>query len=234
MFQTRLFRSATAGTLVRLLVAATPLALAGCGFHPLYADRPGQESVSEKLKDIYVASIPERSGQLVRLALQEEMAGSGPENPQGYTLHVNPSFSQEAIDIHSDNTSGRTRVVGRAHWMLYTVAQYPKLLAQGDATTMDGMNNTFEQYFTQNLNAETLQARVAKTLAESITQQVSVWFQTQAPTETSRKKAPTYYMIPNGIPNSSEEQPMDKAGDDGLPAMSTGRIDPNDDTPAGR
>ncbi|NHO32396.1 hypothetical protein GOB85_07345 [Acetobacter sp. LMG 1636] len=215
-----------------LLMLATPVGLSGCGFRPLYEDTAKHTGVSETLKRVYVAGIPDRYGQLVRLALQEDMAGAGPEDPDGFTLYVSPSMSNEVIDIHSDNTSGRNRVVGRAHWRLFTVAQYPKLLAEGDATTMDGMNGTFEQYFTQSLNTETLQARVAKTLAESVTQQVSVWFETKAPTATSTKKTPAYYPVPNGIPNSSEEQPVERAGDDGLPAMATGRLDPNSN-PAG-
>ncbi|NHN84954.1 hypothetical protein GOB93_09905 [Acetobacter musti] len=211
------------------VVLIAPLSVTGCGFRPLYEDTAKHAGVSETLKRIYVASIPNRYGQLVRLALQQDMAGAGPEDPDGYTLYVSPSMSNEAVDIHADNTSGRNRVVGRAHWRLFTVGRYPKLLAEGDATTMDGMNGTFEQYFAQSLNTETLQTRVAETLAETVTQQVAIWFETKAPTTKSRKRAPTYYPIPNGIPNSSQEQPVERAGEDGLPAMATGRLDPDSD-----
>ncbi|GBR01640.1 hypothetical protein [Acetobacter oeni] len=211
------------------LVLTAPLCITACGFQPLYQDTAHHAGVSETLKRIYVAGIPDRYGQLVRLALQQDMAGAGPEDPDGYTIYVSPSMSNESVDIHADNTSGRNRVVGRAHWRLFTVGQHPKLLAEGDATTMDGINNTFEQYFAQNMNTETLQTRVAQTLAESVTQQVAIWFETKAPTEKNKKKAPVYYPIPNGMPNSSEEQPVERAGDDGLPAMATGRLDPNSD-----
>ncbi|NHN88318.1 hypothetical protein [Acetobacter conturbans] len=216
---------------VGLALLVTPLWLGGCGFRPLYEDTKVHPGVSAKLKRIYVANIPDRFGQLTRLALQEELSGAGPEDPDAYTLQVSPGLSMESIDIHLDNTSGRFRVVGRAHWALYTVGISPKLLTQGDATTLDGINNTFEQYFTQNLNMETLQARVAKTLATDVTQQIATWFETQAPTEKSNKPATVFYPNSDAIPKSSDEQPMERAGEDGIPAMATGRLDPNDDDP---
>ncbi|AQS83450.1 MAG: hypothetical protein ABF876_00080 [Acetobacter aceti] len=213
------------------VMLALPLLLGGCGFHALYEDTKQHPGVSEKMKRVYIASIPERFGQMTRLALQQEFAGAGPEDPDGYTLQVNPGMDIESIDVHEDNTSGRMRVVGRAHWSLYTVEQTPRLLAQGDTTTMDGLNNTFEQYFAQSLNIETLQARVAKTLAEGVTQQVATWFETQTKAAVSNKPAAVFYPNTDLMPRSDTEQPVDRAGPDGVPAMATGRLDPNDDDP---
>lgn len=223
-------RSRRSGLFLRTSAALMLAGLTGCGFHPLYQDSASQPEVTEEMKRIYVASIPDRFGQQMRLDLQQELAGDGPEDPDGYTLYVNPSQSYESIDIHSDNTSGRSRVVGRAHWRLFTIGQYPKLLAEGDASTMDGMNNTFEQYFAQSMNSETLQTRVAKALAEGVTQQIAIWFRTRAPTAKSQSHSQAYYPIPNAIPGSSTQQPVERAGDDGMPAMATGRLDPNSDT----
>lgn len=216
------------------LVLAAPLGLGGCGFHPLYEDTNAHPGVSEKLKRIYVENIPERFGQLTRLALQQELSGAGPEDPDGYTLRVSPGMQMESIDVHADNTSGRTRVVGNAHWSLFTVGENPQLIAQGDVSTLDGMTNTFEQYFAQSLNTETLQARVAQTLAADVTQQISVWFETQAPTARNRKVVPVYYPNTDAMPKSSDQQSVERAGMDGVPAMATGRLDPNDDDPAGQ
>lgn len=206
-----------------------PASLGACGFHPLYEDTKSHPGVSEQLKRVYVAGIPERFGQLVRLSLQSELAGADPEHPDGYTLQVNPSLDIESVDIHQDNTSGRVRIIGRAHWALYTVEQYPKFLAQGDASTLDGMGNTFEQYFAQSLNLQTVQTRVAKTLAEDVTQQLAIWFETHAPTEKSNRSAPVYYQTPNAMPNSSDQQPVEKSGADGIPALATGRLELDDD-----
>ncbi|MBO1360015.1 hypothetical protein J2D73_09430 [Acetobacter sacchari] len=215
--------------LTALILGAASLPLPACGFHPLYETSAGHIDVQEKLKQIYVAGIPDRFGQVLRLALQQQMSGAGPENPTGYTLKANGYVSQESIDIHSDNTSGRVRATGHAHWQLWTVGLAPKFLAEGDATTLDGMNNTFEEYFAQSLNTETLQNRVARTLADIVTQQVAIWFETHAPAPIAQKRRPVYYQMPNAIPNSSQQQPVQGVGEDGLPALATGRNDPNAD-----
>ena len=156
------------------LLGLLSASVSACGFQPLYGyGAPGQIDAQAQLKRVYVANIPDRYGQLIRLALQSQMAGAGPETPDGYTLQVNSWVTQESIDTHADNTSGRTRMTGHAHWALFTVGQSPQFLAAGDATTLDGVNSTFEQMFAENLNDETAIARVARTMADIITQQVA-------------------------------------------------------------
>lgn len=215
------------GSLVVLLLGA-PLALGGCGFQPLYGEREDGPQITEELKRVYVANIPERMGQQVRLALQQNMAGDGPEDPDGYRLVVQPSIGWESLDIHSDNTSGRVRMNAHAHWALFSVEQFPKLLAQGDASALDGYTATYEQYFAQTLNAETATGRVAKTLADQVTQQVATWFRTQATPAQKRTQGPkAFYPMPNAIPNSEKDAPMEQEGDDAIPDMATGRGAPS-------
>ena len=206
------------------LLLLLPLVLDGCGFKPLYGEQEGQTNISAEMKEIYVDNLPERVGQQLRLALQQFMAQDGPEDPHKYRLSVMPQISSEAIDIHNDNTAGRQRVVGSAHWMLYSVEEHPRLLAQGDTTTMDGYTSSFEQYFAQTLNTETAFGRVAQTLAAQITQQVATWLRTGNNPPIRPSQGPkTYYPIPTAIPNSNNETPMDAGADDAIPAMATGR-----------
>ncbi|GAA08033.1 LPS assembly lipoprotein LptE [Acetobacter tropicalis] len=228
MQKTRSLRRALALPLTALPLLVLPAALSGCGFQPLYGEQKGETTPEVELKRVYVANIPERSGQQLRLALQQNMAGDGPEDPDGYTLIVQPSFGQESIDIHSDNTSGRVRMNAHAHWQLLTVEQYPKLLAQGDASTMDGYTSTYEQYFAQTLNSETAIGRVAQTLAEQVTQQVATWFRTHTAPSRRRDQGPAaYYPTPNAIPESEKQAPMEQEGADAIPDMATGRNAPN-------
>jgi len=213
--------------IVRVSALAGLLALGGCGFQPLYGTQGGRTAhVSEQLQRVYVANIPERYGQELRLALQQDFGGTGGEHPDGYTLHVYSYAAAQAIDIHSDNTSGRMREEGHAHWSLYTVAPEPSLLAQGDTYSLDGYTPTFEQYFAQTLDDETAQNRVAQTLADQITQQVAIWMRTHVkPPEAEKDYVPSY-VDPNAMP-SANGQPMEKAGPDGFPASATGRLDQN-------
>lgn len=206
-----------------LLFAPFIAALGGCGFQPLYGEpADGQQEVATQLQDIYVANIAERNGQALRLALQQAMGGPSSLQPDGYTLKVSPHFSAQSIDIHPDNTSGRMRELGSAHWELYSVANNPVLLAQGDASTLDGINTQYEQYFALTLNHETAQERMAKTLAEAVTQQVSVWFRTHAQSARANQDDRAKYFDPNAIPDANG-QPTQQAGPDGVPASATGR-----------
>lgn len=198
--------------------------LAGCGFHPLYKNTASLDT-NKEMKKIYVPVMSNRFGQQMRQYLQQNLAGAGPEDPKSYELDVSPSLSEEAIDIHYDNSSGRARMTGNAHWVLKTISADPVVLAQGDAQTMDGYNITFEQYFAQALNDEIAQGRVAQNLANEVTQQVAIWFKHndafQERAKTPQTPKPTY-MLPSMAPGQGGNQTQ-SAGSDGMPAMATGR-----------
>lgn len=230
MHKTRSFRIFLAAPLKALPLLLLPAALSGCGFQPLYGNQDATQvtTAEDELRRVYVASIPERNGQLLRLALQSKMNGAGPENPDGYTLIASPGVGQEALDIHSDNTSGRVRINATAYWKLYTVAQNPVLLAEGSASAMDGITPSFEQYFAQTMNTETATARVMNTLGERITQQVAIWFKTHTKPAVKRNQGPkTYYPSPNAMPSSEQQAPMEEEGADAIPDMATGRTKPD-------
>ena len=213
------------------------LMLAGCGFSPMYKTtgshigpdgRPTAGNVLAELKQVYVARINERYGPLLRQALQQDMGGAGPENPTRYVLRIRTYLMNEAVDIPADNTSGRTRTTAFAHWTLETMANDPEMLAGGDASVVDGVNNNYEQYFAQTLNLEGVRARVAKNLGEQVTQQVAAWFRTHAKPAISgsvRGQNQPRYTDPNGIINPNNQMPAQQPGADGMPTMATGRTD---------
>ncbi|WP_308720185.1 hypothetical protein [Komagataeibacter xylinus] len=213
------------------------LMLAGCGFSPMYKTtgshigpdgRPTSGNVLAELKQVYVARINERYGQLLRQALQQDMGGAGPENPTRYVLRIRTYLMNEAVDIHADNTSGRTRTTAFAHWTLETMDSDPEMLAGGDASVVDGVNNNYEQYFAQTLNLEGVRARVAKNLGDQVTQQVAAWFRTHAKPAISgsvRGQNQPRYTDPNSIINPNNQMPAQQPGADGMPTMATGRTD---------
>ena len=212
---------------MRRLILLASLALSGCGFQPLYGSNgDGGARVTHEMQRIYVSNIPERQGQELRLALQEQLGSGSTKAPDGYTLNVSYGVNASVIDIHSDNTAGRYRELGTAHWRLYTVEPSPRFLAEGDVNELDGFNATFEQYFGQTLNDETVRARIAQTLAGSIRQQIAIWFKTQIkPSRNNAADLPSYF-DPNAMPTQNG-QPYEKAGPDGFPAAATGRTDLN-------
>ncbi|MBE1723804.1 hypothetical protein CO583_06430 [Parasaccharibacter sp. TMW2.1882] len=215
-----------------ILLAGVGLAsLGACGFQPLYGRQAGQKdaAVNAQLKDVYVANIPTRFGQELRLGLQKEMAGDGPERPEGYILRVNATASLESIDIHQDNTSGRTRGVGWADWRLYRVGDTSKVLARGYARTLDGFNMNIEQYFAQTLNNETLYKRIGESLAHDITMQVAVWFRAHQSLGEEKSIRPGRDPYLDRLPGTQRTD-MRYIGVDGFPANATGRSSNNAST----
>ncbi|MBO1326151.1 hypothetical protein K2X14_09690 [Acetobacter sp. TBRC 12305] len=220
---------AVRAVLSAMLAGALLVPLAGCGFKPLYGTQDGQADIAAEMAQVYVANIGDRTGQQLRLALQAELEQGAAEDPHKYTLVVRPSFGGEAVDIHADNTSGRIRITGHAHWQLYTVAMTPKLLAQGDTSALDGYTATYEQYFAQTLNTETANGRLAHTLAHQVAQQVAIWFRTRATPPETRDRGPRA-MYPAGgsaITQSEKQGPMEQEGEDAIPDMATGRSTPD-------
>ncbi|OUJ13563.1 hypothetical protein [Acetobacter okinawensis] len=224
MTPTRSFFSLCKATLATTALMAAPLLLSGCGFRPLYGEEKGAVEISSELKDVYVANIPSRFGQQLRLALQSQMASDGPEDPHRYKLVIQPGLSAEAVDIHGDNTSGRTRMLASATWQLLSIDANPQLLAQGNTQAMDGYTSSYEQYFAQTLNMESTEARMAQALGEQVTQQVATWFKTRAtPAAAPNDRPKAFYPSPNAIPESEKAAPTEQEGADAIPDMATGR-----------
>lgn len=212
------------GGLVILAAGLGITSLGACGFQPLYGKQSAQKevAVNDQLKNVFVANIPSRFGQEIRLALQKEMAGDGPERPEGYVLRVSATASLESVDVHEDNTSGRTRGVGWADWRLYRVGDMDNVLARGYARTMDGYNMYIEQYFAQTLNNETLYKRIGENLAHEITMQVAVWFKAHQSLGQEKSIRPGRDPYLDRLPGIQRTD-MRNLGVDGFPASMTGR-----------
>lgn len=215
------------GLLPALLLPPLALALTACGFHPLYGEAD-QDAVG-KLPDIFVQSIPDRGGQELRLALQQRLAGTSEALPQGYTLLANFSAAGEAVGINGDNSSGRTRIVGRSHWVLSSVSPIAAVLTSGDVRTVDGFNVIDEQYFASTIANETTQQRIADNLADAISIQLATWFTNhKPPAKASEHPKPAPTLTPQNVPGNSDQSPLTAPGEDGMPASAIGRgsVDP--------
>ena len=232
---TRAARRMASGRAAALLAC---LALAGCGFRPLHGDRPDAQ-----LPEIFVATIPGRAGQLLRQELQQRLAGSSDSAPQDYTLRVAYALSNEAVDIHGDNTSGRNRIVGRATWTLSSVAPNPVTVTTGNVRSVDGFDTIDTQYFAATIASETTFGRVAGNLADSITTQVATWFAAHpagadaastasggsALSPIPKNPAPAAeqpasgFLGPQEVPGDNDQSPLQQIGPDGLPSDAIGR-----------
>jgi len=152
--------------------------LDGCGFSPLYApaadgsDGPAARGLSQ----ISVAIIPERSGQLLRQALQTRFYGAGTSRARVFELKASFGISNDALAIRTDNTATRARLIGAATWTLTASDPRAGTVASGTARAMDGYNIFDQQYFAADLANEAAQRRVAEAVADRITIQLATYF----------------------------------------------------------
>lgn len=166
----------------RLALLGAAGGLAGCGFHPLYAPASGGAPgpAAAELAAVYVPVMPERTGQLIRQALQQRFDGAGTGVAKRYQLDVSYNVAGEGVAVQRDNSTTRIRLVGTASWVLQTLSLERKALAQGSARVLDGFNILNQQYFAADLEGQSATLRVAQALADQITLKLGVYFQQAA------------------------------------------------------
>ncbi len=153
------------------------LLLSSCGFRPLYSV---QGSQAANLSAVYVNIIPNRSGQLLRQALQSRLEGSASGVAKRYTLDVGYSESVQGVGVQSDNSTTRNRNVGNAVWSLHSADNTAVQVAGGTVRSLDGYNIIDEQFFYADLSEDAVQRRLADALADQIVQGLAVYFGTHA------------------------------------------------------
>jgi LPS-assembly lipoprotein len=130
-----------------LLAAALP-ALAGCGFHPLYAERGGGGGRSDpQLASVRVEPIADRIGQLLAITLRDGFNPDGAEVPQRYNLVVRLATSRRDIGIRKDATATRTQFDVTAS---YTLIRLPdkKVILTATSRTTNGFDIIQNEYST--------------------------------------------------------------------------------------
>jgi len=93
----------------RPIVIALSLAVAGCGWAPLYAD-PQNGPASAELRAIHVDPITERIGQRLELALRNSLNPTGEPTKERYRLQTSLRFSLSALGLVSQGTSTLGRI----------------------------------------------------------------------------------------------------------------------------
>jgi LPS-assembly lipoprotein len=158
-------------------------ALAGCSPHPLYAPNafgnggPQAMSVQAQLREVQVALLPERTGQLLREALQNRLeAGETPDYTR-YSLAVSFSIAQIGLGIQNDSSITYLRFIATAPWSL-TEQDSPtnQILVSNTAQAADDLNTFDNAPFGQELETSTVDARLANAIADQIVIRLAHYF----------------------------------------------------------
>jgi LPS-assembly lipoprotein len=157
--------------------------LAGCSPHPLYApdafgnESPQAVSVQAQLRQVQVALLPDRTGQLLRQALQSRLeAGEMPDYTR-YNLAVTFNISQIGLGIQHDSTITYVRFIATAPWSL-TEQDSPtkQILVSNTAQAADSLNTFDNAPFGQELETNTVDARLADAIADQIVIRLAHYF----------------------------------------------------------
>jgi LPS-assembly lipoprotein len=161
------------------LVFAALLALAGCGWEPLYGqvhDTNGATvggNAGPRLATVHVLPIADRTGQNLYNELRDRINPQGvPANPQ-YDLVIKLAEHTTQLLILQDQTASRTNLTLNATFTLYQRGS-DKPVLQGNSratTTYDLLNDEYATIQAQN----DARRRGAQSLADDIATQLAVF-----------------------------------------------------------
>jgi LPS-assembly lipoprotein len=163
-------RARRGGGMIRTVaIAALCVALAGCGFTPLY----GGGKLAPQLSSIYVEEIPERNGFELRTRLIEALNTDGVIAGKRYRLKVSLSESSQGIALQNDATITRYNNRMEAKYVLTDAGG--TVVTQGVQSELSSYNVVQSPYAT--LAAEQdAGKRAAQDMAERIRLELGVWF----------------------------------------------------------
>lgn len=150
-------RGAALGT----ALLAAPLALSGCGLHPLYGEQSAGRAVGGELQQVAIDLIPERNGQVLRNLLMDKFYLEGRPAKPDYRLAIQLTSIEENLGIRPDATATRSRVRLNAdvqllsattgevlyHTSARSIVSYDILQAQ--YATLVGQQDAFQRGLTQ-------------------------------------------------------------------------------------
>jgi LPS-assembly lipoprotein len=149
----------------RTVLALVALPLAGCGFHPLYAER--EEAADEPaLAAIHVLPIRDRVGQRLELSLREALNPSGLSVEPRFSLTVSLNVARIDLGIQRDASSTRGRVDAYALFTLQDLKGSRNLLS-GSARSSSTFNILQDAYAAE-VAEEDARARTVRDLTAEI------------------------------------------------------------------
>ena len=155
----------------RIAFLLAPLALAGCGLHPLYAGG-SRGAVATTLAAVEIGPIAGKSGYLMRGALDERLHRSAAETPR-YRLDVELDDQIAGFGVRKDNTVTRERRTLRARYKLVDPVNGTVLL---DATAGSdaGIDVVSSEYATIAAEQTALE-NLVETVADQITTRIALY-----------------------------------------------------------
>jgi LPS-assembly lipoprotein len=166
-------------------VAALALAIAGCGFKPLYGDRSVMNIGTELANiDVGIAGDDGDVGRLIRYDLLDNLSSSGnpPGNPD-YRVDLTTRFYEQDVAIQLDAEVTRSNVIVTVSFQLIDTHS-GKVVLNSIARSRTSYNRVTSEF--ANITAsQDAQRRTAKAIADDIKIQIAVFLDRKATKEAS-------------------------------------------------
>jgi LPS-assembly lipoprotein len=155
----------------RFFTVAALAVLSGCGLHPLYSGG-SNGSVARALSGVSVSPIDGKAGWLMRNALNDRLAASGPTR---YRLEVVLDDKIQGFGVRRDDAITRERRTLRARFQLIDVTKGTVLLdaTAGSDAGIDAVSSEYATIAGENTALENL----SQTVADQIVSRLALYAQ---------------------------------------------------------
>lgn len=152
-----------------LLIVGASLAVAGCGFHPMY----GGGRLGPELASIYVEPMPEREGYALRNSLIDLLGSDGRQAGKNYFLKVTLTQESNGVALQNNATITRYNDTLTAAYVLSDANG--KAIASGSQTSLAAYNVSNAPYSTLAVQQDS-DRRAAQDLADRIRTDLAAYF----------------------------------------------------------
>jgi LPS-assembly lipoprotein len=159
---------------VVLLMAAS--ALGGCGFHPLYAPRAPRDWDPD-LAAIAVTPIPNRAGQILALALRENLNPGGASVATRWRLTTTLTLGRADLGIQRNATATSSEITVSASYAIVDVSSGKQVYSSSSRAIGD-FNQLNDAYATQ-VAADDAQDRALHEVADEMAMRMALFVRQQ-------------------------------------------------------
>jgi LPS-assembly lipoprotein len=153
------------------------LALAGCGFEPIYGAKGKAETVAE-FSAVKIEPILERTGQLLRNQLLDSLNPTGEPARVNYRLLVEVTEVKQQLAIRKSELATRSNLNLTARYRLFDVTRNAYVMSRSSTVTAS-YNLLTNEFATLAAEADARE-RGVRDLSEDITRQLALYFRNQS------------------------------------------------------
>jgi len=150
--------------------------LAGCGFHPLYAPR-GPRDWDPDLAAINVRQINDRAGQILALALRENLNPGGVSVAKRWDLVTGVRVTRTDLGIQRNATATTSEITVYATFQIED-AKNGRILYSSTSTAVGDFNQINDAYATQ-VAADAARDRALREVADEMSLRLAIFVRDQ-------------------------------------------------------